>query len=126
MVTTIKRAATPPPSVYDWASCVLDRESGGTFDRRQSGTGALNMEGSGAAGRWQFMPAWRHGLPYMVKDRLEQFGMPHWQARQVRLYLSELHYINRWPGLYQDIGMLEVVERGGAFHWDGHTCGRPR
>jgi hypothetical protein len=125
VVNTVTRAATPPPSVYRWASCVLDRESGGTFARRQSGTGALNGEGSGAAGRWQFMPNWRHGLPYMVKDRLVQFGMPKRQARQVRLYLSRLHYIHRYPGVYQDIGMLEVVERGGAFHWDGHTCGRP-
>ena len=83
------------------------------------------MEGSGAAGRWQFMPGWRHGLPYMIKDRLVQFGMPKKQARQVRLYLSDLHYINRYPGIYQDVGMLEVVERGGAHHWDGHTCGRP-
>ena len=79
-VTTVTRAATPSPRVYDWAVCVLNRESGGTFDRRQSGSGASNMEGSGAAGRWQFMPGWRHGLPYMVKDRLEQFGMSHRQA----------------------------------------------
>lgn len=125
LAAVVTRAATPPPSVYSWAVCVLDRESGGTFDRRQSGAGALNTGGSGAAGRWQFMPSWRHGLPYMVKDRLIQFGMPHKQARYVRQYLSELHYIHRWPGIYQDIGMLEVVERGGSFHWDGHTCGRP-
>jgi hypothetical protein len=123
MVHTITRAATPPPSVYRWASCVLHRESGGTLTRLQSGVGARNP--SGAAGRWQFMPDWRHGLPYMVKDRLVQFGMPKRQARQVRLYLSRLHYIHRYPGVYQDIGMLEAVERGGAHHWDGHTCGRP-
>lgn len=121
----VVKAATPPPRLLRWASCVLDRESGGTFDRRQSGAGALNGGGSGAAGRWQFMPAWRNGLPYMIKDRLVQFGMPKKQARQVRIYLSNLHYINRYPGLYQDVAMLEVVERGGAFHWDGHTCGRP-
>lgn len=118
-------AATPPPHILRWATCVLDRESGGSFDDRQSGAGALNTAGSGAAGRWQFMPSWRHGLPYMIRDRLVQFGMPPKQARQVRLFLSELYYINRYPGLYQDIGMLEVVERGGSFHWDGHTCGRP-
>lgn len=121
----VAHAAQPPSRLIRWATCVLDRESGGTFDRRQSGVGALNGEGSGAAGRWQFMPDWRHGLPYMIKDRLVQFGMPKAQARKVRLYLSGLHYINRYPGIYQDIGFLEVVERGGAFHWDGHTCGRP-
>ena len=119
----VTQAAQPPARLVRWATCVLDRESGGTFDRRQSGVGALNP--SGAAGRWQFMPAWRNGLPYMIRDRLVQFGMPKKQARQVRIYLSDLHYINRYPGVYQDIGMLEVVSRGGAFHWDGHTCGRP-
>lgn len=119
----VARAAQPPGKLIRWASCVLDRESGGTFDRRQSGVGALNP--SGAAGRWQFMPAWRNGLPYMIRDRLVQFGMPKPQARQVRLYLSDLHYIHKYPGVYQDIAMLEVVERGGAFHWDGHSCGRP-
>lgn len=124
-MSIVLRAATPPRSVLRWATCVLDRESGGTFDRRQSGTGALNGEGSGAAGRWQFMPDWRHGLPYMIRDRLVQFGMPKQQAREVRLYLSKLHYIHKYPGVLQDVGMLEVVERGGAFHWDGHTCGRP-
>jgi hypothetical protein len=124
-VSAVRGASTVPPRLVRWASCVLDRESGGTFDRRQSGAGALNGGGSGAAGRWQFMPAWRNGLPYMIRDRLIQFGMPKAQARKVRLYLSDLHYINKYPGLYQDIAMLEVVERGGAFHWDGHTCGRP-
>lgn len=122
---TVALAAQPPAKLVRWATCVLDRESGGTFTRRQSGAGALNGGGSGAAGRWQFMPDWRHGLPYMIRDRLVQFGMPKKQARQVRLYLSNLHYIHKYPGIYQDIGMLEVVERGGAFHWDGDRCGRP-
>jgi len=116
-------AATPPPKLRRWASCVLDRESGGDFSRRQSGAGARNS--SGAAGRWQFMPAWRTGLPYMIRDRLVQFGMPKEQARQARIYLSNLHHIHKYPGVLQDVGMLEVVERGGASHWAGHTCGRP-
>lgn len=122
---TVAQAAQPPSRLVRWASCVLDRESGGTFERRQSGAAALNTGGSGAAGRWQFMPAWRNGLPYMIKDRLVQFGMPKAQARKVRVYLSSVHYIHKYPGIYQDIAMLEVVERGGAFHWDGHSCGRP-
>ena len=124
-VSAVRDASAVPSRLVRWASCVLDRESGGTFDRRQSGAGALNTGGSGAAGRWQFMPAWRNGLPYMIKDRLVQFGMPRSQARQVRVYLSEVRYIHKYPGIYQDIAMLEVVERGGAFHWDGHSCGRP-
>lgn len=120
---TVIRAATVPHQWLSFATCVLNRESGGSLDRWQSGTGALNGQGSGAAGRWQFMPNWRHGLPYMIKDRLEQFGMPHKDARKVRIYLSKLYYIHKYPGVYQDIGFNEVVERGGAYHWNGHTCG---
>lgn len=127
MVNTIARAATPPPSVYDWAACVLDRESGGTFDRRQSGTGALNT--SGHQGRWQFSRNWNHGGPYMVRDRLIQFGMPAKQAREVRLYLSA-RPIYRWHGFYQDILFNEAVERDGSHHWafGGGACDsmRPR
>lgn len=69
------------------------------------------------------MPAWRRGLPYMVKDRLVQFGMPKAQARDVREYLST-RPIQKWPGWYQDIGALEVLERGGRHHWNGgsHPC----
>lgn len=115
--TIVRLSSTVPPRWRAFARCVLDRESGGTLERPQSGVGALNTEDSGAAGRWQFMANWRHGLPYMVKDRLEQFGMSHREARKVRIYLSRLHYIHTWPGVYQDIGFNEVVERGGAFHW---------
>jgi hypothetical protein len=116
------RAATVPNRWHSFAACVLDRESGGTLDRWQSGVGALNA--SGAAGRWQFMPNWRHGLPYMIRDRLIQFGMPKKEAAKVRVYLSKLYYIHKYPGVYQDIGFNEVVERGGSFHWNGgsHSC----
>ena len=59
----------------------------------------------------------------MVRDRLVEFGMPRPAARQVRLYLGA-RPISAWPGWYQDIGFLEVVERGGRHHWNGgsHSC----
>ena len=108
-------ASLPPRGWAAFAACVSNRESHGN-------PRAVNSS-SGAAGRFQFLPAWRHGLPYMVKDRLEKFGLPKAQAREVRVYLSQ-RPIQQWPGVYQDIGFAEVVARGGAFHWNGHTCGR--
>lgn len=115
----VKRAATFPPAITDWASCVIDRESGGNLVERQSGVRAYNP--SGAQGRWQFMSPWNHGGPYMVRDRLVQFGMPKADAREVREHLSS-HPIVEWNGWWQDILMIEAVERGGAFHWDGPGC----
>jgi hypothetical protein len=116
-------AATFPRSLRPWAACVLDRESGGTLDRRSSGQGARNGASS-AAGRWQFLDrSWRRGLSYMVADRLVAYGMPKRQARAVRTYLAARN-ISKWPGWFQDIGFLEVVKRGGRFHWNGgsHSC----
>lgn len=118
----VREAATPPDGYESFVTCVLKRESGATLEPRSSGKGALNRS-SGAAGRWQFLPAWQHGLPYMVKDRLVQFGMPKRRAQEVRVYLSAMP-INQWPGWYQDIGAFEVLERGGRHHWygGGHRC----
>ena len=118
----VARASTVPPRWRPFAACVLHRESGGTLDRPQSGVGALNGDGSGAAGRWQFL-GWEHGGPYQVKDRLERFGMSHKEARRIRVWLSA-HPIPKWHGLYQDVLFLEAVERGGALrHWgNGDRC----
>jgi len=113
------KAATFPRHLTGWASCVINRESGGNLVERQSGVQAHNP--SGAQGRWQFMPPWNDGGPYMVKDRLEQFGMAHKDAKKVRVYLSN-RPIWKWNGWYQDILFIEVNERGGAFHWDGPGC----
>jgi len=120
-VRVVQRAAAVPRPLLPFASCVLDRESGGNLDRRQSGVAARNPASS-AAGRWQFLDTpWRHGLSFMVRDRLIQFGMPKAEARKVRLYLGARH-IATWDGWYQDIGFLEVIERGGKHHWDGPGC----
>jgi hypothetical protein len=120
-VSVVQRAAAFPQSLVPFASCVIRRESGGSLDRRQSGVGARNPASS-ASGRWQFLDrSWRQGLSFMVRDRLIRFGMPKAQARKVRLYLGE-RPIWKWHGYWQDIGFLEVVHRGGSFHWRGPGC----
>lgn len=112
---TVALAALPPKGWERFAACVINRESHGSPT-------VLNGEGSGAAGLVQFMPDWRHGLPYIVRERLIQFGMPKALARSVRVYLSRLHYIDRYPEVYQRIGFAEVLEDGEWGHWSGHTC----
>ena len=121
--SAIRSAVDVPNRIEDWVACVLDRESGATVDNKKSGQGARNPSSS-ASGRWQFLAAWQHGLPYMVRDRLVDHGMPRDKAASIRRSLSSKP-IYRWPGVFQDIGALEVIERGGAFHWRGHTCGLP-
>lgn len=115
--SVVREAATVPRGMESFVACVLKRESGASLSPRTSGQGAVNQS-SGAAGRWQFMPDWQHGLPFMVKDRLVKFGMPRLKAHFVRKYLSTKP-INEWSGWYQDIGAFEVLERGGRHHWDG-------
>lgn len=120
----VAEAARIPNGIRDWAACVIDRESGGTLDRIQSGVGARNPSSS-ASGRFQFLDrSWRRGLSFMVRDRLVEFGMPRADARQVRTYLAA-RPIYQWHGYWQQIGFVEVVQRGGAFHWRGHSCGMP-
>lgn len=120
-VSAVRQASTVPARWRAFASCVLHRESGASLDRPQSGVGALNS--SNHAGRWQFGVEWRHGLPYMVRDRLVRYGVGQRQATKVRVWLSG-HPIHQWPGLYQDMGAFEVLERGGSFHWKlaGSRC----
>lgn len=122
----VQRAATFPPSLVRFAACVLDRESGGTLDRRQSGAGARYPDASvsSASGRWQFINNdWQHSLPWHVRDRLIQFGMSKAQANEVRGYLDK-RPIWKWDGWLQDIGFIETMERGGRHHWNGgsHSC----
>lgn len=126
----IRAAARVPAPWRAFASCVLARESGGTLDRPQSGVGALNGQGSTAAGRWQMLAGWRSGGPWNVQDRLVRFGMPLRDAREVRRYLHDLWRIDRWPGIYQDVAFLEAIHDGqhgegrGWLHWSGPGCDR--
>ena len=110
---TVAAAHIPKP-LQAYATCVEHRESRGNPQ-------ALNS--TGHAGLYQFAQAWRHGLPYMVRDRLVQFGMPAKAARAVRVHLQRLP-IHHWPAKYQRIGFLEVLERGGYEHWHigGSRC----
>lgn len=112
---TVALASLPPRGWERFTACVINRESHGQ-------PGVLNGEGSGAAGLVQFMPDWRHGLPYIVAERLRQFGMPGKVARQVRVYLSRVHFIDRYPEVYQRVAFAEVLDDGLWWHWDGHTC----
>lgn len=105
-------AASPMPK---FTACVAERESGGSPHARN--------KTSSAAGKYQFLAAWENGLPFMVRDRLVQFGMPKKEARKIRHRLSRLP-IHKWPEKYQDIGHAEVLERGGWRHWSlpGSRC----
>ena len=111
----IQRAAQPPNGWEAFAECVEQRESNGRPN-------AVNRS-SGAAGLFQFMPAWRHGLPYVVAERLRQFGMNGKQASKIRMSLSSKR-IQVWPGIYQRIGFAEVLEDGLWQHWTlpGSRC----
>lgn len=119
-VSVVREAAAVPPKWRRFAACVLDRESGGTLDRPQSGVGARNPSSS-AAGRWQMLRPWNHGGPYMARDRLVRFGATKAQAKAVRVWMQQ-HPITQWPGLYQDLVAFEALERGSWRHWSGHTC----
>ena len=121
-VAVVRNASRVPTAWRNFAACVLKRESGATLDRPQSGAGARNTAGSSASGRWQFLQgSWGHSLPYMVADQLVDHGLPRAEARSVRKYLQGLP-IHRWPGVYQDMGFIEVVQRGGWAHWRGAAC----
>lgn len=106
---TIQAAAKPPRGWTAFAECVEHRESRGI---------PTNVNGSsGAAGLFQFLPAWRSGLPYNVADRLRQHGVPDRIARSVRLHLSA-RPIHRWEPVYQRIGFADQLARpGGWRHW---------
>lgn len=108
--SALRQAVTPPKGWEAFARCVEDRESGGN-------AGILNAGGSGAAGLFQFMPAWRNGLPYIVRERLVQFGMDKATARKVRVHLSSLGRIEKYPAVYQRIAFAEVLEDGEWEHW---------
>ena len=114
-VSRISAAASLPPKGWAaFARCVEHRES--------KGHASIVNRSSGAAGLFQFMPAWRHGLPYMVAHRLHTHGMSKGQASAIRKDLSSKP-IQRWPDVYQRVGFAEVIAQGGWRHWTGgHGC----
>ena len=121
----IVAASKVPKKWRPFARCVLDRESGGTLRKIQSGAGAKNPRSS-ASGRWQFLDSqWRPGLAHMVRQRLVDYGVPKSHAKKVRMHLQSKP-INKWHGRWQDIGFIAVVTSGGAHHWNGPGCGGKR
>ena len=115
-VAAVRESALPPRGWEAFAECVEQRESGGSP--------TIVNKSSGAAGLFQLMPAWRSGAPYIVRERLLQFGASKKQAKAVRVYLSGLGRIEKWPALYQRIVFAEVVEDGLWHHWTlpGSRC----
>lgn len=115
-VSSLRDAALPPRGWEAFADCVEQRESGGSPT-------AVNSS-SGAAGLFQLMPAWRSGAPYIVRERLLQFGVGKQQAKAVRVYLTGLGRIEKWPALYQRVVFAEVIEDGLWHHWTlpGSRC----
>ena len=117
----VKKAARIPDNIRPWAECVAKRESGASLKNRQSREDAQNRSSS-AQGRWQFLDnSWRRGLSFHVRDRLIKFGMPKADAKKTQQHLAS-RPIKEWDGWLQDIGFVETVKRGGAFHWNGHGC----
>jgi len=106
---TARRAARVPRGWEAFARCVEHRESRGQSDN-------VNPS-SGAAGLFQFMPAWRGSLPYVISERLGQFGMAAKQRAKVRTYLFRVHYIHKYPAVYQRIAFAEVLDDGLWVHW---------
>jgi hypothetical protein len=111
-------ASVIPKAWRPFAECVSRRESNHSYR-------SVNRS-SGAAGRWQFMPAWQHGLPYMVVERLVANGYPKAMRKALRVKLQQTP-IQKWPGTYQDVGFVAALlapNGHGWRHWSlpGHRC----
>ena len=119
VIEQAQAAASAIPKVWrPFADCVAKRESNGN-------PRAVNRS-SGAAGKWQFLPAWRNGLPYMVVDRLMAHGLPKNQARALRIRLQATP-INKWAEAHQDVGFVAALlapNGRGWRHWSlsGSKC----
>lgn len=112
--SVIRSASLVPPRWRPFAECVVARESHGN-------PRAVNA--SGAAGIAQWMPAWRTGLPYVVRRSLVHHGMPRPAADAVRAYLARLP-IQQWPAPYQWTALAQNLAEGQWQHWQlaGSPC----
>ena len=108
-VSAVRDSVRIPTRWQRFHDCVVQRESGGSPTARNPR--------SSAQGLFQFLDrSWRDGLAYMVADRLRDNGASKAQAKAVRVWLQGRE-IATWPAHYQRAGFLEVVERGGSYHW---------
>lgn len=116
-------AATPPSHKQAaFADCVAHRES--------RGNPTAQSRISSSAGKYQFLQnSWGRSLPYMVADRLRQFGMPAKQARALRVTLQRTP-IHKWEERVQDVAFFAVLNAEGPWtgwrHWHlaGSRCNR--
>ena len=126
-VSPATSAAVIPADQQAYAHCVSQRESHGNYraiNRDEQG----RKQPSSARGRWQFIQSdWGHGLPYMVAERLREFGAGARAARAVRIELQQMT-IDRWPAVLQDVAFMAVLNARGKWsgtkHWHlkGSRC----
>jgi hypothetical protein len=108
-VAVVRSASRVPARWQRFHDCVVQRESGGSPSARNPR--------SSAQGLYQFLDrSWRPGLSHMVAERLRDNGASRAQAKAVRSWLAGRE-IATWPAVYQTVGFVEVVTRGGSFHW---------
>jgi len=115
--TVLHDAAQLPARHQAYAACVSNRESHGNY--RAKG------DVSSARGRWQFLDQqWRHGLSFMVAERLVTFGLPKKQAANIR-HQMQAKPIDKWTPVLQDVAFAAVItHKGGYKHWyiTGSRC----
>ena len=112
-LTPLSAAQAIPQDQQPFASCVSHRESRDNYKARG--------DESSARGRWQFLDRqWRHGLSFMVAERLRDFGMSSAASKRVRIHLQSIS-IDRWDPAYQDIAFVAVLNARGPWsgwrHW---------
>lgn len=102
-------AAKVPQDQRSYAKCVSFYESRG--DYRAIG------DNTNARGRWQFLDSdWRHGLSYMVANRLVDHGMHKSKVKKLVKHLQS-RSIDTWEPVYQDIGFVAALNA--KHHWSG-------
>jgi hypothetical protein len=119
-MAVVERAAELPPQQEPFRECVVERESKGDPQARNSR--------SSASGKYQFLDSkWRRGLAHMVAKRLDAHGHPDWRSVRARLRATPIH---RWDPMLQDVGFVAVLNADGKWsgwrHWyyAGHHCNR--
>lgn len=108
-----RAAAAVPTSQKAYAKCVSHHESRNNYK-------AIG-DRSSARGRWQFLDKqWRHGLSFMVANRLVEFGMPKSKVKPLVKHLQS-RSIDTWEPIYQDIGFVAALNAkhswSGWRHW---------